>query len=340
MKNQATAKNYINEVIHAISVMDIDLLDSVLDKNLTYQDTTKAIFIESLEVVFEKFRSEDSFLIPHKGRCKSEECPNTNKNGVSFTGNVSGDYLNLILETNNESTVTDIYECYSFCPASFEFDPLKRDYSIKIYEDEKVSFEPSQTYQLLNTTAKKAINELLLFNNGTIPFDYIKLWEAQYKNLRSVINLNYTLKNYHIFNKYYDRIKSICDLAELETEAKNAVTEYYNINSDDELAILKWLVKYQVINDDMGYSNYTLNDDEVLSSAQRKLYPDSNISFQLSYLEYNMKFYSIFSSLHSLMLDKYSTLTEEEKRNMHLLSNEQIDLAYDLSHQLKKRGLI
>jgi hypothetical protein len=340
LKNKSHIRNNSNEVIHAISVMDIDLLDSVLDRNLTYQDTTKAIFIKSLEVIFENFRSEDSFLIPHKGRCISDECPNTNKNGISFTGNVSEDYLNLILETDKENTVTDIYECYSFCPASFKFDPSKRDYSIKIYEDEKVTFEPGEAYELLNTTAQKAVNELLLFDNATIPFDYIKLWEAQYKNLSSVIKLNYTLKNYHIFNKYYDRIKSICDLAELETEAKKAVTEYYNLHSNDELEILKWLIKYELLNDDIGYSNYTLNDDEVLSSAKRKLHPDSNISFQLSFLEYYMKFHDIFSSMYSSMLDKYSTLTEEEKKNTHLLSNDQIDLAYNLSHHLKKRGMI
>jgi len=95
--------------------MNSKALKLILEDNVSYQDTTKTIFLEKLNEVFKEFKKEDNKLIAYQGKCNSNECSNKNKNGFSFVGNKSGRYINFIIEENENGTVKDLYTCSVFC---------------------------------------------------------------------------------------------------------------------------------------------------------------------------------------------------------------------------------
>ena len=82
----------VTNLVNAISELDSKALKLILEDNVSYQDTTKTIFIEKLNEVFQEFKKEDDKLIAYQGKCNSNECSNNNKKGISFIGNKSGRY--------------------------------------------------------------------------------------------------------------------------------------------------------------------------------------------------------------------------------------------------------
>jgi hypothetical protein len=105
--------NHKNAVIYFIQQMDIEMIDDILDNDLTYQKFEKDIFIDKLSIALQKFTTGgDTFLECHTGLCNNESC-NYQCSGYSFIGNESKNYMDLIIETEND-IVKDIFECRKF----------------------------------------------------------------------------------------------------------------------------------------------------------------------------------------------------------------------------------
>ena len=138
-------------LVKAISEMDSKGLELILEDDVSYQDTTKIIFLQKLKEVFKEFQREDNNLIPYEGKCNSDECSNKNKSGVAFVGNKSGRYINFIIEENEDGSVKDIYRCYDFCTNIKALDKNKRQLSISVYKDEKIDFKPTSSYTFSNS---------------------------------------------------------------------------------------------------------------------------------------------------------------------------------------------
>lgn len=101
------------EVIAAISFMDINVLDFLLEEP-TYMDLKKKDFLTKLQTAFNHFKKEgDKRLHPHKGKCQLCQ---VGKIGFSFIGEESKDYIELVFDVKDNKLV-DIYECNSFEPA-------------------------------------------------------------------------------------------------------------------------------------------------------------------------------------------------------------------------------
>jgi len=106
-------KNQSDAVLYFLQQLDIEMIDSILDPNRTYQNLEKHLFIQKLGVALDKFiQSGDTYLNRHQGHCNSKTC-NYKGKGFSFIGNNSGNYINLIIEIK-EGIVLNIYECYIF----------------------------------------------------------------------------------------------------------------------------------------------------------------------------------------------------------------------------------
>lgn len=341
MKNKSHSRNNINEVVHAITVMDIELLYSSLDKKVSYQKVPIAIFLERLEIVFVMFRNEDTFLIPHQGKCHSGECSNTNKSGFSFTGNVSGNYLNLIIEKDINENVTDMYQCHSFCPADFQLDHSKEEGYIKVYKDEKVDFVRTKTFEHYSSLAENSITELNLFKETTMPFDYIKLWTEKYANLYSIVGGWFSIKTFILFNNYYQSFENLCEIVEVEQQAKVAVSDFIKLEeSNSEIDLLNWIVKYEDLDGKLLLHDYTIDKNESIEVQKRKINNDLNVYFSLQIIENCLKFHNLFYSVYGKMLEKYNTLTYDEIDLMFDNEHEDIDHVYNVSYHLKKRGIV
>ena len=89
------------------------MVSDILEDNRTYQDFEKSLFVHKLGNAFDEFiKAGDTFLKCHRGFCNSKLC-NYKCNGFSFTGNFSGNYLDMIIEIK-DGIVQDMYECSEF----------------------------------------------------------------------------------------------------------------------------------------------------------------------------------------------------------------------------------
>ena len=113
MNNNTKLKTQAQAVVHFIEQLDIEMVDTLLDDTLEYQDMEKNIFINKLGDAFNEFiESGDTCLNSTKGFCDSVIC-NYKCKGFSFVGNNSGNYMDLIIEIE-DGKVIDMYECTYF----------------------------------------------------------------------------------------------------------------------------------------------------------------------------------------------------------------------------------
>jgi hypothetical protein len=141
MKHSNTSRPKLNSqadaVIHYIKHLDIQMIETLLDDKLTYQDFPKSTFIHKFDVAFNEFiQSGDSELDISNGFCSVFVC-NNQCSGYRFSSKSSGLYFDLIIDIE-DGQVNDIYECSSFFCLSSDYNVNKRvhidrtDFSFKI----------------------------------------------------------------------------------------------------------------------------------------------------------------------------------------------------------------
>jgi hypothetical protein len=127
MKHPAkpTLNTHADAVIHYISHLDIDMIDTLLDDKLDYQEFPKHIFIQKFGAAFDQFiQAGDQVLEVHNGFCKEFIC-NNQSSGYRFSSRSYGFYFDLIIDIEN-GQVKDIYECSSFRCLSSDTQASKR----------------------------------------------------------------------------------------------------------------------------------------------------------------------------------------------------------------------
>ena len=123
-------------VIYFLQQLDIDTMQQLLDENRTYQDFSKADFIEKLGKAMEEFlQGGDKFLYYNPGCSTSKEC-NYKSKGFSFVVNKSGHYLDMIIDIK-DGVVQDMYECSEFDEEA----PRKKNNRIRI---NKIVIQPGE----------------------------------------------------------------------------------------------------------------------------------------------------------------------------------------------------
>ena len=111
--NKGSLHTQADAVIYFFQRLDVDMISDILEDNRTYQEFVKSLFVHKLGNAFDEFiKAGDTFLQCHTGFCNSKIC-NYKCNGFSFTGNFSGNYLDMIIEIK-DGIVQDMYECSEF----------------------------------------------------------------------------------------------------------------------------------------------------------------------------------------------------------------------------------
>lgn len=106
-------KTQSDAVLHFLQHLDIEMIDTVLESNRTYQDFLKNTFVQKLGYALDEFiQSGDTYLNLYPGQCNSEIC-NFKCKGFTFIGNNSGNYFDLIIDIK-DGVIQDIYECSLF----------------------------------------------------------------------------------------------------------------------------------------------------------------------------------------------------------------------------------
>lgn len=326
-------------LIKAISNMDIASIDAILEEELTYQDISKKLFLEKLSEVFDEFLTEDDKLIPYEGKCNSEECPNKSSKGVSFVGNKSERYLNLIIEQSHDGAIKDIYHCSNFCPTAYQFDENKKNIRIRVYNDEKVNFYRSKDFNNKDLEAITAINEILHFENEIISKETLTLWKDKYEKLYNKLEWSILYKNLHAFSNCYFFVRNLCEYLEYENVAEIALEEYNDMSIQNEVLLLTWLVKYEELFGNLILLAVNTVSEKAIEIGKEKIHRDINVFFSVDLVKYCLSFYSKFNDLYYQKLDEYSTLTKEEKESDSYF-NDNYSENSSLKYHLQKRGII
>lgn len=129
-------KTYIESTLRYFTSMDIDNLRLHLKDEYTYQETSKEIFLNEVEQIFEAHKdSGDTELIVYEGACTgSKICDNCGKKGYRFVGNNSKNYMDLIFEIEGDD-IKNIFDCMNFkTDVDIENLGLKADIDVNSYD--------------------------------------------------------------------------------------------------------------------------------------------------------------------------------------------------------------
>ena len=109
MKNNDIKLNHKNALIHFISKFDIEMIKDLLEAN--NREFNNKELIDNLKIVFGYFQLQgDLYLESHEGKCN--KCNKCNE-GISFIGNNSKSYIDLIFKYENKKII-EIFDCSNF----------------------------------------------------------------------------------------------------------------------------------------------------------------------------------------------------------------------------------
>lgn len=331
---------YHELILNYFSKLDIDSLKLHLKDGYTYQDTTKEIFLEKIEEIFQSLKTAgDTELIICKGNCCSEECSNTGKSGYKMIGNQSRSHISLIFETKQDD-IKDIYQCHHM---NTELDPgeLKRSFFIRLGKDDDVNFKKDLSYYIKVNEASQAFQELYTSPASVFTFEEICYWLDKHYFLNDKIG-SYTVfeplmrwtpftECYAYFSKWREYIEA--NLKKIE-EANKSLVEI----QEKEDKLIEWVLKFEGLFDeapfDMMYmaiksqNNYTIENKE-------------DIHFTGYEFQQAFDFTEELQIHQKQLLKKYNTLTKAETRiafNDSQINQIHVDI-FKLSYHLEQRRL-
>ncbi len=336
--------NYIKSIVQTkkeaileyFSKMDIDMLELILDDSRTYQDATKETFLIKLNEVFIKFKSaNDDSLDMYSGKCPEETC-NKGCRGYSFVGNNSKKHVDFIFE-ETETDFKDVYHCCSFAPDEPDID-LCEEIPLCINIDEKANFKPSIEYLIKVQQYEKAYDDFVNNENPFITQEFYLYWLAKYfkmyKSLKSSALFNSKLSKFYWL---YYQLNKIAEYLKFENEATKAVNAFHSFNVENEELLLKWLVEYEQVGDELRLLLvlYFGNEEEI-NTGYIKLSDDYNFRISVSDFEGLIRFQNLFDEHYWKMLDKYTTIKEADWGKL-VQGTEESEKRCSLTYHLKKR---
>ena len=225
-------------IIEAITEMNIDLLNVVLDNDKAYMEVSKDLFIKTLSNKFEILKKQGitKFEQVSKGSCNKcyKGC-----NGYTFLTK-NNDYLDLLFkEENNE--IIDLFRCSAF--KNKETLIKKKCIYFRFKKDESKNYNPSPHISFLQKQVKIAVKEFEKFENKITDIEEFISWFKDNKKLyNSVKNFDWDYNFVWPFLSIYVTIKNFNELVNNHNSSKQALSEFDNSN---EKSIIDWLIKYE-----------------------------------------------------------------------------------------------
>lgn len=332
-------KTYKFYVVNAISEMNITMLEVVLKDEYSYQDTTKELFLEKLNEIFEKHKNNgDTILFHYQGACAAEKklCSNCGKRGFRFVGNHSNNYLDLIFEME-EDDVKDLCYCTIF-ETDEKLEDLKNSTSIDINEDDKVTFHKSPEYWIKVNAANDAYSEIITSPTKLLDFEEVCYWVDKHSFTNSKIGDYCILEPEMKWSKFsciYD------DLNQIKIFIANNLQEIIEANKALKLVVseqdlIDWVIKQEPIIKAVAYDlkyNFEKCNQYFISKRPNYIHLHGNVFNQVfSYLK-------AFKTHNTALLDKFRVYTFRECikiDNEREWKENNVDL-FSLSFQLKAR---
>ena len=239
--------------------MNVDMLDLILDEQLTYQDVYKAQFLEKLEKVFLRFKEDgDIYLQMYPGKCNAVLC-NNGCTGYLFVGNKTSNTIAFIFEEKN-NCLQDIYCCSSFETKEMGL-VLANSHNIRFAQDEKANFKPTIEYSIQLQQSEIACSAIIGGEITPLYTEEYLAWLQQYEPLYKSINADvsrFFYIKFDRFNKLFLQLDQLKQIIDLRTESVTAMEAYALVNLDDKEALVAWLLKYETIFENLSGLVYNI----------------------------------------------------------------------------------
>lgn len=278
--------------------MDIETLSMFLDDKETYQKASKELFLRKLEDVFNMFKSYgDTELEPYAGTCGFSKCLNKGCNGYSFFGNVSNDYMSLIIE-EKDGILTDIQNCLNIISENWS---SSKQIDVIIYVEEQFNFVPSIEYLIFVQNCETALYDLKAQFNNKLTRENCFYWLSKNEQLRlTTSTCNYYGGMIKKFHDTFDEIKYITSFTLEEKNASIALSSYNSIKINDENQLMAWIVEMQEFGQELELFHYNNNfaDTEKIKDGFLPLKNNDEVSLLVSEYKNIGQFLSVFSRVY------------------------------------------
>jgi len=315
MKNSQGTTSYIRLILDSFTSLDIIQLRHFLKEEHTYSETTKEIFLNEVEVIFEKHRNlGDTKLLLYPGVCDGKICDNCGKKGYRFVGNNSKNYMDLIFDVEGDDII-DIISCAQF-KSETEIQGLGEPASIDIIFDDYVSFKKTTGYWAKVYAAKDAYDELITNLPRHLSFDDMKYWMEKHADLYN------RLGGYKIFSlqrrwtpflRQYNVIKElVLFISENQDEIMKANLLMKDLKTEAEL--IDWILKYEPVYEkgNLDLLFMCVEDGDKIYFELPGIY-----SFHGKLFVEAMKFIESFFNKNLELLEKYSIFSPGEEKELY-----------------------
>lgn len=305
--------SYHKTILSYFQTMDIEKLRMYLKDEYTYQDTTKEIFLEKVQEVFESYKiAGDTELVFYPGKCGVENnlCDNCGKSGYRFVGNNSGDYIDFIFEIEGND-IKDIYDCSRF-KTDVDVKNLNEQRDIYIKLEDKVTFVKSPEYWVKVNAALLAYSEIITIPARMLDFEELSYWLEKH----SITNQK--IGDYDIFKpsmKWSPFSSLYAELKEIKNYILNHLNDFEIANSEhknatNEEQYIQWILKFETLYKEAPFDlKYQFEKEEHYYIFQKR----NPIYFHSEELTLAIYFLKSYQENETKLLSKYNTYTREEE---------------------------
>jgi len=318
--------------------MDIAKLRLYLKDEYTYEDTTKEIFLNEIESIFEAHKnSGDTELIIYKGACAgSKICDNCGKKGYRFVGNHSKNYMDLLFIMESDD-IKDIFDC-SYFKTDVEIEGLETKADIYFNQDDLVTFIKPPGYNSKVYAATSAYSEIITSPPKRIDFEELSDWLDNHTVSDALIG------SYDVFKpgmKWTPFSMLFADLKEIRSYISSHLDDLIQANSlinqlKSEQELIDWLLKYEALHEAAPSVLTYCAEEEGNYYFSKRLNP---IILTGEQFIQTINFLNFHQENYYNLLKKYTTYTPSEESDLYNKQEpgkEEVDI-FSLRFHLEKR---
>lgn len=183
------------------------------------------------------------------------------------------------------------------------------------------------------------LNELKHLANSEITKDEIFNWLSKHNQFFNSFESYPDSEKDRVFYDCYSNLDDLYNVIEMEEETAQALKEFENVNLNDELQLLKWLVEWEHMRFNfVDLCGNTITEDSI-TNGKGQILESLDAYFRTELIQNCIDFDITYTAKYSAMYKKYDTLTKKEKDELRPWDDNYNQIT-SLKYHLKKRGIV
>lgn len=169
----------------------------------------------------------------------------------------------------------------------------------------------------LNDPSINAINELKCYGNAEITKDEINDWILKYQLLFiSFESYPESYKDQLFFYNCYTNLLDLSRVIDMEEETAQALQEFKELNIDDVMQLLKWLVDFEYLNINFISLAGNTVTEESIADGRGQIMKGLDVFFKTEMIQNCVDFDTVFNQYYLPIIRKYKTFSKQESEEI------------------------